>query len=201
MASVTADMTMSIIAMTTTSSMSVKPLSSRRSRSRGARTRVTSASCDAERRQVVVSRRRGLNALGRVCLRLGLRSPLRRQASPRAPASVRDRARSRSRVDSLPRSPRSHGRRDRRARGRTAPFEKVCISKNSPSSIASGISSPRLSRMSSAMRAFDDHHLDGRDAPTPDAGRSRWLTTPRRTPARIRPPAAASRAGRTRPCG
>ena len=74
-----------------------------------------------------------------------------------------------------------------------------CIEKNSPSSIACGIESPRRSRMSSAMRAFDDHDLDGRDPPATDA-REQPLAddaAKRRRRARKRS-AVASRVGRTR---
>ena len=62
---------------------------------------------------------------------------------------------------------------------------KVCISKNAPSSIASGISSARFSRISSAMRALLTITSTAAIRPPPTRGSSRWLITPRRTPARI----------------
>src|SRR5581483_9704674 len=61
----------------------------------------------------------------------------------------------------------------------------VCMPKYSPSATASEISSARPSRMSSAMRAFITIASMAATRPPPTRGRSRWLTTPRRTPAMI----------------
>ena len=82
---------------------------------------------------------------------------------------------------------------------RTSPmsaWEKVCIWKNSPSAIASGISSARRSRISSAMRAFDTITSTAGMRPPPACGRSRWLITPRSTPARIETTCGCFSAGR-----
>ena len=61
----------------------------------------------------------------------------------------------------------------------------VCIWKNSPSAIASSISSVRPSRIRSAMRAFMTITSTAATRPPSRRGRSRWLITPRSTPARI----------------
>ena len=62
-----------------------------------------------------------------------------------------------------------------------------------------GSLSARRSRISSAMRALFDHHLDRRDPPAAERGSSRWLMTPRSDAGEdAKRPAAASRGGSTR---
>ena len=62
---------------------------------------------------------------------------------------------------------------------------KVCMLKKAPSAIASGISSAALLADQVGDTRVRDHDLDRGDRPPPMRGSRRWLTTPRRTPARI----------------
>ena len=59
----------------------------------------------------------------------------------------------------------------------------VCMSKKPPSATASAISSVRCSRIRSEMRAFITITSTAATRPWLTRGRSRWLITPRRTPA------------------
>ena len=61
----------------------------------------------------------------------------------------------------------------------------VCMSKNSPSAIASLTSSTFWSRIRSAMRELVTISSTAATRPPWTRGSSRWLTTPRSTPARI----------------
>ena len=106
---------------------------------------------------------------------------LQRRAQPSRPG----RARPRSRADSSQRSPPSRDRRSHASTSSISAIENVCISKNSPSAIASGISSVRRSRISSAMRALLTITSTAGIRPPRRRGSNRWLTTPRRTPARM----------------